>query len=65
VNDSPAAKAAIARGDLLLKIGEFALEKPEDLFAAVKRYSGQSVPVVLQRGEENLTTTVALNSLSK
>jgi hypothetical protein len=65
VNDSPAAKAAIARGDTLLKIGEFALEKPEDLFAAVKRYAGQNVPVVLQRGEENLTTTVALNSLSK
>lgn len=64
VNDSPAAKAAIARGDVLMKIGDVALVKPEDLFAAVKRYSGQSVPVLLQREEESLTTTVAINSRS-
>ena len=62
VNDSPAAQAAISRGDVLLKIGEVALVKPEDLFAAVKRYAGKSVPVVLQRETENLTTTVAINA---
>jgi C-terminal processing protease CtpA/Prc len=65
VNDSPAARAEIARGDVLLKIGEFTLEKPEDLFAAVKRYAGQSVPVVLQRDEARLTTNVALNSAAR
>lgn len=62
VQDSPAAKAAIMRGDALLKIGEVALVKPEDLFAAVKRYAGQTVSVVLQRENEHLTTSVALNT---
>lgn len=62
VQDSPAAKAAIMRGDALLKIGDISLVKPEDLFAAVKRYAGQTVPVVLQRENEKLTTSVALNT---
>lgn len=62
VQDSPAAKAAIMRGDALLKIGDISLVKPDDLFAAVKRYAGQTVPVVLQRENEKLTTSVALNA---
>jgi C-terminal processing protease CtpA/Prc len=62
IKDSPAAKAAITKGDVLLKIGEVDLVKPDDLFAAVKRYAGQTVPVELQRGDEDVKTTVALNS---
>lgn len=62
VQESPAAKAAIMRGDALLKIGEVSLVKPEDLFAAVKRYAGQTVPVVIQRENEHFTTSVALNT---
>ncbi len=62
VQDSPAAKAAIVRGDALLKIGDVSLLKPEDLFAAVKRYAGQTVPVLLKRGDEDISTSVALNA---
>jgi hypothetical protein len=62
IKDSPAAKAAITKGDLLLKIGEVDLVKPDDLFAAVKRYEGQTVAVDLQRGEAGMKTSVALNS---
>lgn len=62
VQESPAAKAAIMRGDTLLKIGDTSLVKPEDLFAAVKRYAGTTVPVILQRSNESLATTVTLNS---
>jgi hypothetical protein len=62
VQASPAAKAAIMRGDALLKIGDVSLVKPEDLFAAVKRYAGTTVPMILQRNNENVATTVTLNS---
>lgn len=62
IKDSPAAKAAITKGDLLLKIGEVNLVKPDDLFAAVKQYAGQTVAIELQRGGEDIKTTVALNS---
>jgi len=62
IKDSPAAKASIATGDTLLKIGDVALEKADDLFGAVKRYQGQTVDVVFRHGDEDVKTTVALNS---
>ena len=62
IQESPAAKANIVKGDTLLKIGDVALVKPDDLFAAVKRYQGQTVPVELQRGDAEVKTTVALNT---
>lgn len=62
IKDSPAAKANIATGDTLLKIGGVTLDKADDLFAAVKRYQGQTIDVVFRHGEEDVKTTVALNS---
>lgn len=62
IKDSPAAKAGIVKGDVLLKIGEMELIQPDDLFAAVKRYAGQTVPVELAHNQENVKVTVALNS---
>ncbi len=62
IKESPAAKAKIFTGDTLLKIGDVTLEKADDLFAAVKRYQGQSVDIVFRHGDENIKTTVALNS---
>lgn len=62
IKDSPAAKASITTGDTLLKIGDVAVEKADDLFAAVKRYQGQTVDVVFRHGDEDVKTTVALNS---
>lgn len=62
IKDSPAAKASIATGDTLLKIGDVTLEVADDLFAAVKRYQGQAVEVAFRHGDEDVKTTVALNS---
>jgi hypothetical protein len=62
IKDSPAAKASIATGDTLLKIGDVALEQADDLFAAVKRYQGETVDIVYHHGDEDIKTTVALNS---
>lgn len=62
IKDSPAEKASIVKGDTLLKIGDAALDKADDLFAAVKRYAGQAVPVVLQRNGAEVNVTVVLHS---
>ncbi|MDP1660142.1 MAG: PDZ domain-containing protein [Methylotenera sp.] len=61
IKDSPAAKANIVKGDTLLKVGDIELVKADDLFAAVKRYAGQIVPVELQQGEAEVKAAVALN----
>jgi len=62
IKDSPAAKANIVRGDTLLKIGDVDLVKADDLFAAVKRYAGQTVPVQLQRNGVDVQASVTLNA---
>jgi len=61
INDSPAAKASIVKGDSLLKLGDLALGKPDDLFAAVARYAGQTVAIELLRNDVLVKTAVALN----
>jgi hypothetical protein len=38
------------------------LDQPDDLFAAVKRYKGQFVPVELQRDGEVKTVQLQLNN---
>lgn len=62
IKDSPAAKAGLSRGDVLLKIGEAVLQTPDDLFAAVKRYQGQTVPVEVLHEQASKQVDVALNS---
>lgn len=61
IKESPAAKASILKGDTLLKVGDVELAKADDLFAAVKRYAGQTVPVQLQRNGTDVLVSVALN----
>lgn len=63
IKASPAAKANIVKGDTLLKIGDVDMEQPDDLFAAVKRYAGQTVVVELQHDDTEVKTSVALNAL--
>lgn len=62
IKASPAAKANIVKGDSLLKIGELTLNQPDDLFAAVKRYAGQTVVVELQHNGQLVKANVALNA---
>ena len=61
IKDSPAAKAGIVKGDVLLKIGDVDLVKPDDLFAAVRRYAGQSVNVQFLHQANEQTVSVAIN----
>lgn len=62
INDSPASKSGIQRGDTLLKLADMELSKPDDLFAAVKKHAGQTVDVVLQRNQQTQQVKVTLNS---
>ncbi len=60
IKDSPAALAGVLRGDTLLKMGEVELSSADDLFAAVKRYTGKTVDVTLERKGEPMTLAVAV-----
>lgn len=62
IKESPAAKARMMTGDTLLKIGDVELAKSDDLYAAVGRYQGQSVEVLVSRAGEDIKTIVALGS---
>ncbi len=62
IKDSPAAKAGIVRGDTVMKVGDMALVNADDLFAAVKKYAGQTVAVELERKGVPAKVSVAINS---
>lgn len=62
IKASPAAKAGVVTGDVLLKIGDVELVKSDDLFAAVQRYAGQTVAVEFERNSKPLKVSVALNA---
>jgi hypothetical protein len=61
IKASPAAKAGVVTGDVLLKIGDVTLVKADDLYVAVQRYAGQTVAVQLERNSKPLQVPVALN----
>ncbi len=62
IKDSPAAKAGIVRGDTLMKLGDVPMTTKDDLFAAVRKYAGQTIPVTIERKDEAAQLTVTLNS---
>jgi hypothetical protein len=62
IKESPAAKAGIVRGDTVMKIGDMALAEADDLFAAVKKYAGQTVAVELERKGVPTKVSVAINA---
>jgi hypothetical protein len=62
IKESPAAKAGIVRGDSVMKIGDMVLTDANDLFAAVKKYAGQTVAVQLERNGVPASISVAINS---
>lgn len=61
INDSPAAKAGLVRGDELLTINATPLLKPEDLSATVRKLKGSQVTITFLRNDEPQTTTAQLN----
>jgi len=62
IKDSPAAKANLQRGDVLLKIGEIAVQKPEELAIAVLKYQGKAVEIGYERDGQPASTQATLNS---
>jgi membrane-associated protease RseP (regulator of RpoE activity) len=55
VKDSPAAKAGLTRGDVLLKIKDVELGKPEELSSVVRQFQGQNVAIEYEReGMKNI-----------
>lgn len=61
IKDSPAARADIQEGDMLVRIGEIDLNKPEALSLAAQRYAGQTVDVTLQRDGSDSKTSMTMN----
>lgn len=60
---SPAEKAGILAGDIMIKFGEREINNLYDYTAALGEYKpGQEVEVVVKRGEENVTVKVLLGT---
>ncbi|HQR60028.1 MAG TPA: PDZ domain-containing protein [Methylophilaceae bacterium] len=61
IEGSPAA-SELHKDDILLRLGEIKLDKPEALMQAAKRYAGQSVEVVFERDGQALVKPLKLGS---
>lgn len=61
INQSPAAKAGLERGDVLLKIQDVATNTPAELSQVVSKHRGQKVNVLYKRGENTVTAATVLN----
>ena len=61
VKDSPAAKAGLLRGDVLLKISDVELNKPEELSSVVKKFQGQDVVIEYARNDAKVATKAQIN----
>ena len=62
IKDSPAAKAGLVRGDVLMKVAGNELNKPEELSSIVKRYQGQDVAIEYVRAGEKSVAKAQINS---
>lgn len=61
IKDSPAAKAGLQRGDVLRKLGDKEIQKPEELAVVVLQYQGKPVDMVFERDGEPQNAKVTLN----
>ncbi len=62
IKDSPAAKAGLMRGDMLLKLADNQLNKPEELSSVVRKHQGQEVAVEYERNGEKAMTKAQINT---
>jgi len=59
---SPAEKAGLQEGDLIIQVGESKVANLEDFDSALRKHkAGDKVPVKVKRGEEEVTVTVTLD----
>ena len=59
--DSPAGRAGVQRGDLVVALGAAEVTSVDSLFAALEASAGASTPLRLVRGADELELTVALS----
>ncbi len=58
---SPAAKAGLQAGDIIVRIGDRAIDGDNPFINVLMQFSpGQTVPITVQRGEQTLTLQVTL-----
>jgi membrane-associated protease RseP (regulator of RpoE activity) len=62
IKQSPAFKAGLKRGDVLLKMGAMDLQTPAQLSQAAMKYAGKQVEISYKRDEESKTTNATLNN---
>ena len=60
VEDSPAARAGVAKGDLIVAAAGHPIRTPDDLFDALQAAPGGTIELNLIRGTSELTTQVTL-----
>lgn len=61
IKGSPAFKAGLKRGDVLLKLGSIDVQTPELLSKAVGRNAGKTIEITYKRQTELTTTKATLN----
>ena len=63
VTDGPAARAGLSRGDIILSLGNRAIDSPEQLAALLKKLPrGQPLPMLVQRDEARLFLPLTIGS---
>ena len=61
--DSPAAKGGLEGGDVVIRIGDSAVTGLDDFDSALRKHkAGESVPVVVRRGDREVTLEVTLGA---
>ena len=59
--DSPAEKAGLKGGDIIIRLGESKIGNLEDFDSALRKFkAGDKAPVVVKRGNEELKLEVVL-----
>jgi S1-C subfamily serine protease len=58
MDDSPAARAGLARGDLIVAAGGRPASTPDDLFDALQAARGSTVELSIVRGTDERTVQV-------
>lgn len=62
IKGSPAYKAGLKRGDVLMRIENVNLQQPEELSLAARKYQGKKVEIAYARNEVPSVTHATLNS---
>ena len=65
VGGQPAATAGLKAGDKITQVGAVPVQYFDELVTSLARYKGQTVPVQVLRGTEQLTLPVAVTSAGK